>query len=59
VEKCLLRLKLDGIAAELKSVRETLRSLESASPDRDREHKLMKRYRDLLEHKKLLTEGLS
>ncbi len=58
VEKCLLRLKLDCIAAELKSVRESLRSIESASSDRDREYELMKHYRDLLSQKKLLMEGL-
>ncbi len=60
VEKCLVRLKLDVIGKELKSIRETLRVLESGDTgDSAREQELMKHYGELLERKKLIMEGLS
>ncbi|QMU56641.1 MAG: DNA primase [Candidatus Mycalebacterium zealandia] len=57
VEKCLVKLKLDAIGRELKSVRESLRVLETDSHDDTRGGELMKRYRDLLDERKKLTQG--
>ncbi|WP_462137045.1 DNA primase [Candidatus Mycalebacterium sp.] len=57
VEKCFVKLKLDAIGRELKSVRESLRVLETDSHDDARGGELMKRYRDLLDERKKLTRG--
>lgn len=57
VEKCLVKLKLDAIGRELKSVRERLRALEE-EPESGSEHNLMEIYRDLLERKKLVMGDL-
>lgn len=57
IEKCLVKLKLDRIGEELKSVRESLRILESAPHAGERGGVIMKRYRDLLDERKKLTRG--
>lgn len=57
IEKCLVKLKLDAIGRELKSVRERLRAIEE-DPESGSEHNLMELYRDLLERKKLVMEDL-
>ncbi len=57
VEKCLVKLKLDSMGDELKLLRERLRVDEGG--ESGDENSLMKRYRDLLEQRKLIRRDLS
>lgn len=58
IEKCLARLKLDSVGRELKSVRERLRAVEGGG-ETGGERDLVKLYRDLLERRKAVMEGMS
>ncbi len=57
VEKCFVRLKLDAIGRELKSVRDRMGAIEGGAEAGGDD--LMVLYRDLLERKKLIMEDLS